>query len=146
MRLLATYPSAEALELWQLSMPFSGSGLDWIRPLEAVVHTLFFMIFYSLILAMLLFVFNLVFNRAAGTAIAGVIHVAGYICAFVGFTNAFRSWSLVLNAMFMYRSPQDIGISHSYFYFLLVLCLIYFSGPSLLKRADFKHSSGEQNE
>lgn len=146
LRLLSQSPSQEALEYWHLSIPFAGGSLEEIRPVEALVHTVLFLMFYSIILSMLLFVFNLVFNRAVGTLITGLVHVAGYIFAFVGFNDLLRQWSLILNAMFMYRNPMDIGIVHSYLYFLLILCLIFFSGPTLLKLADFKHSSGEQNE
>lgn len=146
LRLLVQSPSQEALEFWHLTPPFNGSGTEWIRPLEALIHTLLFIIFFCLILAMILFIFNLVFNRAIGTAITGAIYVIGYLLAFAGFNYTFQQWSLILNAAFMYRDSQTIGILHSYFYFLLILCLIFFSGPLLLKRADFKHSSGEQNE
>lgn len=146
MHLLVEAPSQEALEFWKLELPFYGNGIEWINPWESLLHTLLFMVAYSLILAMLLFVFNLIFNRAVGTIVVGAVHVIGYILAFSGFNPLFQKWSLLLNAIFMYRNPVAINIHHSYLYFLLILCLLYFSGPALLKYADFKHSVGEQNE
>lgn len=144
MRQLVAAPSQEALQHWHLSVPYEGI-ITGTRPLTALIHTLLLMMMYSLLLAMVLFVFNLIFSRAAGTAIAAGIHVIGYILAYAGIGQAFERWSLFLNAQFMQTGPVSFSTLHSYLYFLFVLCLIFFVAPWLMCRADFKYSAGEQD-
>lgn len=145
-RLLVESPSQRALELWHLTRPFSGAGYDGMEPVEALFHTLLFIVMYSIILATILFAFNLLFNRAVGTAIVAAVHILGYILAFAGFGHEFSQWSLIYQTMFMCNPLSSTNVLHTYLYFLLILCLFYFIAPYFLKYADFKYLTGEENE
>ncbi|HIQ98653.1 MAG TPA: hypothetical protein IAB23_03120 [Candidatus Scybalocola faecavium] len=145
MRNLALYPSLEAAEWWRLPLPPERLITDF-TPTGAMIHTLLLLAVYSLILGFILFIFNTLWNQAVGAALTASIHILGYILAFGGFGGLLPRWSLLNNSMFMTVIAGISSIPHAYLLLLLVLCLLLFSGPSLMKRADFVHTTGESNE
>ena len=144
MRNLALYPSLEAAEWWRLPLPPERLITDF-TPTGAMIHTLLLLAVYSLILGFILFIFNTLWNQAVGAALTASIHILGYILAFGGFGGLLPRWSLLNNSMFMTVIAGISSIPHAYLLLLLVLCLLLFSGPSLMKRADFVHTTGESN-
>ena len=145
MRNLVLYPSLEATERWRLPLP-PERLIAHFTPISAMLHTLLLFGTYSLILGFILFIFNTLWNQAVGAALTASVHILGYILAFGGFGGFLPRWSLLNNSMFMAVITGVSSIPNAYLLLLLVLCLLLFSGPSLIKRADFVHTTGESNE
>ena len=145
MQQLIQAPSNLATGRWHLHPP--GSALiNVYQPYEALAHTMLLLILYSIIIAMLIFVFNTCFNKAAGSAIAGGIHIIGYILAFDNFGFAYGRFSLFFNGMFLFLIETDLSLFSSYTMMMLILCFLLFFGPGFMRSADFKYSIGEKND
>ena len=142
---LTQSPSNQALGRWHLA-PATQRLITMYKPYEALVHTMLLLMLYSIIIAMLLFVFNACFNKAIGSAIAGTVHIIGYILAFDNFSYSYGRFSLFFNGMFMFLVETDISLFSSYILMLIILCILLFFGPDLMRRADFKYSVGERND
>lgn len=146
MKQLVKAPSEEAIVKWKLSPP-KAPIINQYLPVQALIHTMVLLLLYSVIIAIIIFLFNAVFNRAIGTATAGAVHIIGFMMAFDGMVGAFSQWSLFYNGIFMFVAQSgNNGLISSYLLMLLALCILFFCGPGMLKRADFRYSSGEQNE
>lgn len=142
---LARFPSAEALVKWSMPTPGEALVTDY-QPVTALLYTLILILMYSLILAVIIFIFNAVFSKAVGTLIAAAIHVIGWILMSDSFNSALGRWSLYYNSIFVNHFNGIVSLITSLLYLLLVLCIVLFIGPSMMRHADFKHSSGEKNE
>lgn len=140
-------PSEEARNKWGLGS-MDGSLIVAYEPVQAMLHTILLFFMYCMILSIIIFIFNTAFNKAAGTAIAAAVHIVGYIMAFDVFNFAFGRWSLFFNSMFSYviQVGESMSIANSYLLLALVLCILIFIGPNIMRRADFRYSSGEENE
>lgn len=145
MRNLALAPSREAMIKWNLATP-ARELVERYTPVETVFHTLLLIMLYSLILVLVLFIFNAAFNKAAGSAVAAGIHVAGFILALDGFGGISKPWSAIYNSVFMHHSQDYLSLGHSYLFFAAFIVILLIIGPCVMKRVDFKHSTGEEYE
>lgn len=146
MKQLVKSPPEEAIYKWRIVPPDESIILRY-SPNQAMLHTVLLALFYCIIIAIVIFLFNSAFNRAVGTAIAAAIHIIGFIMAFDNFNYVLGRFSLIYNSMFLIVGTSDtIHLSSSYLLEALVLCILLFCGPSILRRADFRYASGEKNE
>lgn len=145
MRQLVFTPSNEAQGRWHLQPP--GEALiNGYTPYEALLHTLCLILLYTIVLAMILFIFNTCLNKAAGSALAGAVHIVGYMMAFDSFGFDYGRFSLFFNGMFLFVIDTGISLLSSYVLLLLILCILLFIGPGFMRRADFKYSVGGKND
>lgn len=142
---LVRFPSKEALVRWNMPSPGEALVTEY-SPLSALLYTFLLIWMYGFILAVVIFIFNTVFNKAAGTAIAAAIHAVGYILRYDGISTLTAQWSLYYNSSFLDHLKGDNSLFFSVSYMLLIICALLFAGPTLMRHADFKYSSGEQNE
>lgn len=141
---LARFPSTEALVKW--SMPRPGELLVRVgSPVSTLFCTLLLTLLYGFLLADIMLIFNTVFNRATGTAITAAVHCIGYMMMNDFFSSAPKRWSLLSNSIFVQHLEGNVSVFFSVTYLLLVICILSFAGPTIIRRADFKYSSGEQN-
>lgn len=143
MRHLALYPSQEAFEKW--GMPKLGNDiiLTQFNPLSAIVQQLLLIIIYNILLALVILIFNTVFNKAVGTAIAAAIYVVGYILMV---DSPFSQWSLFYNSMFRSHLHENPEIFKAVIYLLILPVILLIIGPLLIRHADFRHTAGDSNE
>lgn len=145
MKNLVLFPSNEAIEVYHMASP-NKILLERFQPMQASVHTILLIFLYSTILGMILFVINASISRAVGTIVVGIIHVTGFMMM-DSFTMPFLvRASLLANAEFVQHLENNIELFFSYCLMLLLLCILFFIGPILLKFADFKDSIGGWNE
>lgn len=145
MQNLARYPSLEAVEYWHLNFPEEPLIINY-TPWQAMALTLLMMAMYSIILALILLIFNTLWNRAAGAALAAGIHILGYIMAYDGFSGWFYQWSLLYSSRFIpIASAGDSPLS-PLLLLALYFCALLFVGSPLLKKADFDRHTGERDE
>ena len=141
---LARFQSTEALVKWNLASPGELLVTEY-SPYRALFFTLLLIWLYSLILAELLFLLNARFNKAAGTIAAAAVHAIGYILMFDGITFIGKNLSLYYHGLFSNHVSGSISIVTSVCCLLLVLCILLFTGPALLSRADFSVLAGEKS-
>lgn len=142
---LANKVSLEWIFQWHLN-PVDPTLITDYTPAASILHTILLLILFSLILALVMYIFNMLFNKAVGTAVTAAVYILGYVTAFDSWNEILRRWSLYLNSIFMSHLNSYINILSSYFYLLLIVCILLFMGPIAVRHADFKLSSGEQNE
>ena len=142
---LVRFPSSEGIVKWSMPSSLPETLLTDYTPISAVLYTFVFMAMYACILALILFIFNAFISRAVGTALAGAVHMLGYIMMYGGVSGYNAAWSLFNNAFFTSHLEGTLSIFFSVSYMLLVICLLLFLGLVLIRSADFSYSSGEEN-
>jgi hypothetical protein len=93
---------------------------------------------------MLLYVFNTGVSRAVGTALTAIVHVGGDLVAY--FEPSLVRWGLIYNCNFLWHFDYEISLRFSYCFMMICLCLLFFSGVTFLRHADFKCSIGDEIE